>query len=228
MKDKKNLYDVLGVDKNASQDDIKKAYHKKGKKAHTDKGGEHSEMTEINNAYAVLKIPSKREFYDRTGEENDTPFDKKFHGFIQEVFVQAIVNTAGDIESEDLISLFKQKIDDFICHNEQQREGVSGQIDKLNKIIARCKSKKQNMINVVLEGNIQGLRAKVAHLDDMTSFLKLAYDHLKDYTYEFEPKPKRTVKWEKYTPFDRPFMNDEMRQAFEDEILGRRTKSRFR
>lgn len=63
----KDYYKVLGVDKNASQDEIKKAYRKLAHKHHPDRGGEEDEFKKINEAYQVLSDPKKRQKYDRFG-----------------------------------------------------------------------------------------------------------------------------------------------------------------
>ena len=62
---KKNYYDVLGVNKNASQEDIKKAYRNLSKKYHPDKtGGDDTKFKEINEAYDTLGDETKRKQYD--------------------------------------------------------------------------------------------------------------------------------------------------------------------
>jgi len=63
----KDYYDVLGVTKNASQDEIKKAYYKLAHKYHPDKGGDEKKFKEINEAYQVLSDKEKRTQYDRFG-----------------------------------------------------------------------------------------------------------------------------------------------------------------
>ena len=68
----KNPYEVLGVARDASDTDIKKAYHKLVMKYHPDKNpGDKSaeeKFKEINNAFDILKDPQKRAAYDRFGE----------------------------------------------------------------------------------------------------------------------------------------------------------------
>ncbi|XP_035679341.1 dnaJ homolog subfamily A member 2-like [Branchiostoma floridae] len=62
------LYDLLGVPANASDSQIKKAYHKLAKEYHPDKNPEHGEkFKEISFAYEVLSNAEKRETYDRYG-----------------------------------------------------------------------------------------------------------------------------------------------------------------
>jgi len=64
-----NYYDILGVLKGASDDEIKKAYRKLAHKYHPDKsGGDEKKFKEINQAYQVLSDKAKREQYDRFGQ----------------------------------------------------------------------------------------------------------------------------------------------------------------
>ena len=61
----KNFYDILGVSKTATQDEIKKAYRELCKKYHPDKqGGDDTKIKEINEAYSVIGDEQKRKEYD--------------------------------------------------------------------------------------------------------------------------------------------------------------------
>ena len=65
----KNYYDILGVNKGASDDEIKKAYRKLAHQYHPDKsGGNEAKFKEINEAYQVLSDKSKRSQYDQFGQ----------------------------------------------------------------------------------------------------------------------------------------------------------------
>ena len=65
-----NLYDTLGVAKNASADEIKKAYRKLAREHHPDQGGDEARFKEIQGAYDVLSDPEKRQQYDQFGSTN--------------------------------------------------------------------------------------------------------------------------------------------------------------
>lgn len=72
-----DYYDVLGVPKNSSDQDIKKAYRKLALKWHPDKNPENKQQAEenfkeISEAYDVLSDPEKRQVYDRYGKEGLT------------------------------------------------------------------------------------------------------------------------------------------------------------
>ena len=62
-----DYYEVLGVTRSASQEDIKKAFHKLAHKYHPDKGGDEKKFKEINEAYQVLSDKQKRQQYDQYG-----------------------------------------------------------------------------------------------------------------------------------------------------------------
>lgn len=64
----KNYYEVLGVDKKATKDDIKKAFRKLAQKHHPDKGGDESKFKEITEAYSVLADEKRRREYDSYGQ----------------------------------------------------------------------------------------------------------------------------------------------------------------
>jgi len=65
--DTEALYKVLGVDKNASEREIKKAFKKAAKEHHPDMGGDAEKFKEVEKAKQILLDPQKRKLYDRYG-----------------------------------------------------------------------------------------------------------------------------------------------------------------
>lgn len=78
-----DYYNILGIDRNASSEEIKKAYYKLARKHHPDlhKGdeAESRKFQQINEAYEVLKDPDKRRKYDAFGTTGDR--QDQFEGF---------------------------------------------------------------------------------------------------------------------------------------------------
>lgn len=81
------FYEALGVTKEATQDEIKKAYRKLAIKHHPDKGGDPEVFKQITKAYETLYDPKKRDIYDKYGEEGvDQMGDGDHHGGMGDIF----------------------------------------------------------------------------------------------------------------------------------------------
>jgi len=83
---KRDYYEVLGVDKNVTDDDLKKAYRKLAKKYHPDANLDNKEeaekkFKEVNEAYEVLSDKQKRSMYDRFGHSGPNGYSSDFSGF---------------------------------------------------------------------------------------------------------------------------------------------------
>ena len=100
----KNYYDILGLDKNANESEIKKAYKKMAVKWHPDKNPDNkdeaeSKFKEISEAYHVLSDAEKKDIYDKYGEEGL----KNNPGFNGEQFTSA----------DDIFKMFFGRNNDF-------------------------------------------------------------------------------------------------------------------
>ena len=67
--DNSKYYELLGVEKTATYDEIRKAFRKLALKNHPDRGGDKEKFQELNGAYEVLSDKEKRDIYDKYGEE---------------------------------------------------------------------------------------------------------------------------------------------------------------
>ncbi len=103
----KDYYEILGVNKSASKDEIKKAFHKMAHKYHPDKNkGDDSKFKEVNQAYQTLSDDQKRAQYDRFGADGPQGFNSgqgggfggfDFSGFQNGGGVEFDMGDLGDI-----------------------------------------------------------------------------------------------------------------------------------
>ena len=76
-----DLYDRLEISKDASAEDIKKAYMKMARKHHPDKGGDAEVFKGVQEAYEVLSDDTRRQMYDATGSVNGEQQQQQHGGF---------------------------------------------------------------------------------------------------------------------------------------------------
>ncbi|MFZ7120487.1 MAG: DnaJ C-terminal domain-containing protein [Eubacteriaceae bacterium] len=123
----KNYYDILGVEKSASKDDIKKAYRKLAKKYHPDTNPEDKKAEEnfknINEAYEVLSDKDKKNKYDNMGQQFDFQgghdFDPSQYGFGNNARYE--YHTGSDTDFSDFFNAFFGGYSDFDVENMYNR-----------------------------------------------------------------------------------------------------------
>lgn len=118
-------YETLGVEKTASEGEIRRAYHKAALKNHPDKVEEsqkseaHIKFQAIAFAYAILSDPTRRKLYDATGSTSDSlsgPDDFNWSDFYREQFAEAVTAEAiknlskeykgSDEERDDVLAAY--------------------------------------------------------------------------------------------------------------------------
>jgi curved DNA-binding protein len=92
-----DYYNILGVDRSASQDDIKKAYRKLAAKHHPDRGGDTAKFQEISAAYDTLGDPEKKAQYDNPQPQGGFQQYGGMPPGFEDVFAQAFGQGFGDI-----------------------------------------------------------------------------------------------------------------------------------
>ncbi|MCI0619852.1 molecular chaperone DnaJ [Candidatus Wolfebacteria bacterium] len=129
----KDYYQILGVEKKASKDDVKKAFRKLAHKYHPDKqGGDETKFKEVNEAYSVLSNDKKRAEYDAYGRVFSGAGGRGqgasgFEGFDFSNFAQGF-GTQGGVEF-DLGDIFSGFGDIFAGGRQRERRGHDISID---------------------------------------------------------------------------------------------------
>ena len=192
-----SLYEILGVTKDATQDEIKRAYRRASRAAHPDRdGGSTAKQQAINDAYAVLSDPDRRARYDLTGQgdrQRDPTIAAK-EMLVDELhellfprggelafMIQESVGTSANI-LKDLSETISLKRTGLL-------QGMTGEKTKLRRFeeyARRVKAKGEESILIgVLEGAVAKQRELVAHLDFVYQVMQLALKLIAEgYTFE--------------------------------------------
>ncbi len=92
----KDYYQILGIEKSASKDEIKKAFRKLAHEHHPDKGGDEEKFKEANEAYQVLSDDKKREQYDQYGTTFNQSGGGGFGNF-DDIYQNININDLNDL-----------------------------------------------------------------------------------------------------------------------------------
>jgi curved DNA-binding protein CbpA len=192
----KNLYDALAVAKDATAEQIKKAYRKLAMKHHPDKGGDDKTFQELSKAYSILSDEDKRKRYDETGqvEEERDPFNEILASFISDLQEQM------DSLNDDIIEKGKKKIKKEIKEINLARIQTDNKIKYLNFFLKRIKKDTEsNIFRLVIENKIQQLTTKLEAINKSMDILKRMQDIFNgDLEYDFNSEDEYTSSKEEY------------------------------
>ena len=99
----KNLYEELGLKKNATKSEIKSSYRSLVKQHHPDAGGEKERFLAIQNAWEILNDPLKKEQYDRNFFSSSSSFDSLSENWEEQINAKKYNSSIKDREVETWI-----------------------------------------------------------------------------------------------------------------------------
>jgi len=180
-----NLYDILGVSKNATFEEIKTKYKSLAQQHHPDKGGDPDLFKKIKHAYEVLSDPINRKRYDTTGHYDDGPnIQTEALDHLSNLFFKLVPTINADLD--DLVLVMKNE-------SRQEKEDVNNNINacnnhiqKLNKIINKIKKKSnsgENFLKMFAENQLKMVHNELQNLKKRIAVLDVVIEILEDYHY---------------------------------------------
>jgi DnaJ-class molecular chaperone len=131
------MYEVLGLTKDASPDDVKKAYRKLAREHHPDKGGDPEKFKKVQEAYEVLSDPQKRQNFDQFGTAEGPP--PGMPGFPQDIFAQMFGGAFGGSQGPPKCRNFEHELKISL---EDAYRGITKNLRvNLDKTCFTCKNK---------------------------------------------------------------------------------------
>ena len=185
-----DLYAVLGVDNNATSEQIKKAYKKLANKFHPDKErGDEEMFKRINQAYETLIDPLKRQSYDITGiyEGTDAIHVKSARESIELAVFNIISKNEAHIQYVDIVQTIKQNIHNDKMASNQNEEKINKAITRLNKNKERATG---NLVISAFDKQIKVAEDSLTQNENNLKVLDIAEKLISSCKYKFDEKPQ--------------------------------------
>lgn len=158
----KNHYDALGVAQDATPDQIKRAYRSKARTHHPDKGGDAQEFASAAAAYDVLSDPQRRQLYDATGQDRETPIEEEANRVLLGLFNE-MVSSAPEGRILDCIRLHLDELTRSFKDNKAQIKVRQGLLKKRREKITS--TSETNLAHLVIDKEMQSIDHAFADLD---------------------------------------------------------------
>lgn len=190
-----DLYDELGVPKDASQEEIRAAYRKKAAETHPDRpDGDEEAFKRVNHAHLILSDAEKREQYDRSGSENTaSPEERelamaleKIAGHFGQLFEMAEFDPALHDPLKGVRKLLKMERKEV----EKNIAAVELRLAKMKKVVKRLRRKGNEKKATRLEGVLRNLEQAANSLIDKGQrtlrVIAKALEIMSEHTYELD------------------------------------------
>jgi curved DNA-binding protein CbpA len=184
-----DLYKDLGVNKNASQQQIKDVYRNLSKDLHPDVGGNKDKFALVATAYETLGDPTRRRRYDETGIDTSIPIINQkaenclravFNSFILHVGIEKVIN-------HDVVGAIAEKLDEAAEKLADDKEKVCNEKRALKQMLPRVKHKeKNNIMTSVINEKINQQAQKLSGIAKQKEVFQIAKKMLKDYDFKHD------------------------------------------
>jgi curved DNA-binding protein CbpA len=187
---KENLYEILGVEREASKKEIKTAYRKLSKQHHPDKGGDPQLFIKIQVAYETLIDDDSRAAYDRDGSigGGGVPLKTAAINIIMGLWDQILNYKCSAQNSDiDMDKVFLLKLRDIKKDNDRSIKQIKQTVKILKKICKGIvyKGTTNNLLKMFTEDKIKGGEDQIKKLERRNDEVEEAIKISKDYDYIF-------------------------------------------
>jgi curved DNA-binding protein CbpA len=188
MSAERSLYDILGLEKNCSKDDIKNAYRTLAKKHHPDTSDGNEELFKVVvEAYTILIKDETRAIYDATGNMKDVDINQRIVTFLASCIIPALKNSPN-VHDADIVEATILYLTELINLQKANIFNLEEQMVKLNEANKRFKVKpdseiKENVFERIINDNILNIKISIDSHENEIDFLVKAKDFLSNFEY---------------------------------------------
>lgn len=186
MKRPDDLYDVLGVPRDADAGTIKRAYRAKAKALHPDAGGDRQAFEAVARAHAILIAPDKREQYDRTGTVDDRADNAHAAALaLIKQMMDSVIEQARESIVDDVIEKMRATLKQRAADIAGDIEGMRRDIVRLSRLAARFRRKSgDNVLRSMVEARIRNVETMIGNGEHERATTLRAFAMLDGYSFE--------------------------------------------
>jgi curved DNA-binding protein CbpA len=175
-------YEILGVKRDATSEDIKKAYQHAARKNHSDRGGDDKIMSDVNVAYDTLSDPERRAHYDATGQSHLVDIDAKASSYMLTKAMQWIQMGCNG----NMVDFVKQCLAQDKALVKTNSENSKRLMENLTKTAGKIKHKGtgRNKIKDAIMQQIAHLEGQKRNIDSEEAALDAALVMIDEYQYD--------------------------------------------
>lgn len=189
-----DLYEVLGISRDATPEEIKAAYRRASKAAHPDmQGGSTEAFAKVQRAWDVLRDPRRRAVYDATGDaQEQTPDNSlaKIHSLIMGALDRAA--QGDDVDHRNIVEIAAK----FLDHDRREGEAANDQLRatkaKFEKIRKRLRFKGDgpDLVDSTYADRIADIDRNIENNERVMGQVGEAMEGLRNgWTYEADARP---------------------------------------
>lgn len=181
-----DLYETLGVDRDATPAAVRAAWKKRSKDLHPDAGGSAKAFAKLSSAYMVLRDRERRARYDKTGETSKSEVDsdlKLISATLLALFDAAIKEGAASRKDIDVIKAMREFVKKEVDLKIEKVEKISDELIATQALRDRISSKeKRNLFGSVIEEKMRILKSSKVILEQQLRIIKMVHEELSNYS----------------------------------------------
>jgi curved DNA-binding protein CbpA len=189
-----DLYNTLGVEPDASPEEIRRAYRRKAKQEHPDAGGSAEKFGALVKAHRVLSDAEKRARYDRTGEADDGPdnTDQAAMSAIDQILDQLL--DKDEPQRIDIVAVIREEIGRNIDHQTGEIRKAMQARRKLERVGGRLTTRApRNIFKPLLDRKLGHINEGLVTMRQQLAIFERAAKIMEDYAFDAEPAPEPTA-----------------------------------
>lgn len=191
-----DLYQHLGVGRDADPEQIDKAYRALARVNHPDRGGDPEKFHPVQTAYDVLRDPERRRRYDETGEfDTQDKSQLAMAHILSQAFYEALkklTESGRDVKMHNVVGLMRTEAGNLKQKFADDLKKVIKTIKRFEDAAARFRGNGAVTMRTIAGEHIKSASVDKNRLELSHRGAELALDFLKECEYEVEPEPGTT------------------------------------